>query len=111
MHHGRWANGEYLSPWAFSLEEFTFDSAEKVEILVSPPEPPGLISKGVSRPRDQKKRSRNYKSIYDFRSPKTTTDDYKQFSPSRTLSESSPQEIKGHHDPRTVRDANGAVLP
>ena len=28
------------------------------------------------------------------------------FAPSRTLSESSPQGIKGHHDPRTVSDAN-----
>ena len=77
-----------------------------VEGLVSSPEPLGLISNGVSRPRDQKKRSPNYKSIYDFRPPKTTTDDCKRFSPSRTLSESSPQGIKGHHDPRTVNDVN-----
>ena len=44
------------------------------------------------------------KTIY--RQPKTTTEDCKWFSPSKTLSESSPQGIKGHHDPRTVSDVN-----
>ena len=95
-----------LVPRRTLLKSSRFDSAENVEGLVSSPEPLGLISKGVSRPRDQKKRSPNYKSIYDFRPPKTTTDDCKRFSPSRTLSESSPQGIKGHHDPRTVSNVN-----
>ena len=44
------------------------------------------------------------KTIY--RLPKTTTEHCKWFSPSRTLSGSSPQGIKGHHDPRTVSDVN-----
>ena len=95
-----------LVPRRTLLKSSRFDSAENVEGLVSSPEQLGLISKGVSRPGDQKKRSPNYKSIYDFRPPKTTTDDCKRFSPSRTLSESSPQRIKGHHDPRTVSEVN-----
>ena len=58
-----------LVPRRTLLKSSRFDSAENVEGLVSSPEPLGLISKGVSRPRDQKKRSPNYKSIYDFRPP------------------------------------------
>ena len=42
------------------------------------------------------------KTIY--RQPKTTTEDCKRFSPSRTLSESSPQ--GDEDDPRTISDVN-----
>ena len=74
----------FCAGWLEGNEDAGYEG-ENVEGLVSSPEPLGLISKGVSRARDQKKRLPNYKSIYDFRSPKTTTDYYKQFCPFKNI--------------------------